>query len=190
MKLTLIDVNLPDRREQSHQGTPASLGWGLTWYTDSLGLPQLRCTQPLSFFAGKSFASEVSLMGSLCLWSKKPQEPSQRTPSSRLMDPPLVVSSMWSCTESTRPPKPVRTNENKSPLSSAVISSHLEAWNLISTFISTASLGLLKQVVKLLSPTWSTLLSVWPWYKTQRPPGNGRRVSCLQNEELCSLSRL
>lgn len=89
-------------------------------------------------------------MASLCDGSVKPQKPSQwaldcLTHGSSFLE---VVSSVWSIVECTWPPVPVRTTGNKSPLCPAVISSPLEAWNLISAFISAASLGLLLQVIK------------------------------------------
>lgn len=145
VKLILREVKTPDRKEQRSSG--CSLLSSLE-QNPAYKLPRARSG---TFHTGPVILS----LRIFCLWNFSygiPLPLIWETPEAKLVDvrQPAhgssfleVVNSVWSCTESTRPPVLVRTTENKSPLGPAVISSRLEAWNLISTFISAASLGLL-----------------------------------------------
>lgn len=158
MKLILTEIKTPKRKKQRLSGYSF-----LSWLDQNLAYKLSRASPGTLHIAPVILSLQI-----FCLWTlsygiplcliwetteAQPVDVRELTHRSSFLE---VVSSVWSCTESTWPPVPVWTTKNKSTLSPAVISACLEAWNLISTFISTASLGLLQQVIKLLSPTLST----------------------------------
>lgn len=150
VKLIPTEVMPPNRK------SPRSWGFSFLPRLDQnlahklFRLPQAHSTWSLSFFLYTSSACEVPLRVSLCLWWEDTQTPSKGASGCPTHGPRFleVDSCVWT-SQSTLGPCACQTTRNKSPLSPAVISTCLEAWNLISTlFISAASLRLLLQVIK------------------------------------------